>query len=74
MGVLNPETYSRKRKISSITGISNFNCHTQQHSNYLIINLLKEKRYVLFQLFQFFQLILKHIYPLSYIYYIYIIN
>ena len=56
MGVLNPKTYSRKRKISSITGISNFNCHTLQHSSSLIINLLKGKRHVLFQLFQFFQL------------------
>lgn len=69
MGVLNPETYSRKRKISSVTGISNFNCHTQQHNNSLIINLLKERKARLFQLFQ---LILKHIHPLSLIYYIYI--
>ena len=74
MGVLNPETYSRKQKISSITGISNFNCHTQQHSNPLIISLLKKRKTRLFQLFQLFQLILKHIHPLSLIYIIYIIN
>ena len=57
MGVLNPETYSRKRKISSITGISNFNCHTQQHNNPLIISLLKKRKRRLFQLFQLFQLL-----------------
>ena len=68
------ETYSRKRKISSITGISNFNCHTQQHNNPLIISLLKKRKTRLFQLFQLFQLILKHIHPLSLIYIIYIIN
>jgi len=71
MGVLNNETYSRKRKISSVIGIYNFNCHTRQHNNPLIISLLKKRKTRLFQLFQ---LILKHIHPLSLIYIIYIIN
>lgn len=72
MGVLNPETYSRKRKISSITGISNFNCHTQQYSNSLIINLLKERKIRIIPVIPVLPINFKaHLSSLLYIYYIY---